>query len=199
MSMMNFAEAVDKVIAENTEETTEKDNPLGPPRYNEENQNLIIGDVEWSNDDVERFVQARRLRIIKAYDKSVTEEEFVLLDPDRQANYLATLRDLEKQIHTNKKLKQDEQSSAARDNALAQILQQAVTTRRHEYNQSRQNAPQASQPTFDSTKLPPKTLIPGETDIGDLGETYEDYQARRALAGHQDPLSPEFSQLGGEE
>lgn len=140
----------------------------------------------FTQDDYLKFAQHHRIRYVKATLEAVGGDEGVAtLDPDRQANYLAALRDIEKQVFVQQKLKQDEESNEVRNNAIAALI---VNAARSADIAATRAAKGENKVDLDPSKLPVKQLIDGETTIGDRIETYSDYKARTGQSS-LDPLS----------
>lgn len=159
-----------------TSETTEQTNTVERPTDT---------DIEWSHDDYLKFAQYHRVNFVKAVVNTMqTPEGLVELDPDRQANYLAALRDIEKQVFVQQKLKQDADNNDARNNLIATIIVEQA--RNADIAKTRQAT--NPQDTLDASKLPMKNIIPGETSIGDSSENYADFMGRTSGQGNQDPL-----------
>ena len=142
---------------------------------------------QFSNEDYLRFVQARRLNFIKGVEAAVeTSEGLATLDPDRQSNYLAALRDIEKQVITLDKMKQDQASDKERNKIIAEAILEAARTSAKE--QAQRFAGMGGK-IPDPSVIPQKKLIPGETQIGDHIENYSEYKTRTGLLSDPDPLS----------
>lgn len=137
---------------------------------NEQNENTLE-QVDFTQEDYLRYAQAKRLAFIRAIDKACKDEDLATLDPDRQANYLAAIRDIEKQVFVLQKLKQEEETNTIiRDAAIADLIL------RSSKEQAIRRAKTVEIPNPDV--LPVKPLIPGETEIGDKIENYEQYLNR---------------------
>ena len=158
-------------------------------RYTKMNDNnqLEMESVEYSHEDYLKYAQSRRLRFIRGIEKACgSDEALATLDPDRQSNYLAAIRDIEKQVLTLQKLKQEEQSDEARNATIAALILKQATA----IDSKRNNTVVTTETILPSADLlPVKQLIPGETDIGDRIENYQEYRARTGLSSNQDPLS----------
>lgn len=138
--------------------------------------------TEWSHDDYLKFAQGHRVNFVRAVVNTMqTPEGLVELDPDRQANYLAALRDIEKQVFVQQKLKQEADNNDARNNIIASIIVEQA--RKADIERTRQST--NPQETLDPSKLPFKQLIPGETSIGDSAENYDEYLSRTGSAPSQ--------------
>lgn len=137
---------------------------------NEQNENTLE-QVDFTQEDYLRYAQAKRLAFIRSIDKACKDEDLATLDPDRQANYLAAIRDIEKQVFVLQKLKQEEETNTIiRDAAIADLIL------RSSKEQAIRRAKTVEIPNPDV--LPVKPLIPGETEIGDKIENYEQYLNR---------------------
>lgn len=138
----------------------------------------------YTNEDYLRFTQARRVQFVKAIESAVGDEEgLATLDPERQSNYLKALSDLDKQVLSIQKLKQEEQNNDAHNAAIASLILDA--TRRVS---SQRNQLNTASVIPDGSMLPVKTLVPGELDIGDRIETFQEYKSRTGLSASQDPV-----------
>lgn len=142
--------------------------------------------------DYKEFAQARRINFIQRIEKA-TEGELERLEPDDKGHYLAAIRDVEKQALVIEKMRQDkelamlrlkadEQNSAAVNQNIATLLN---TIARNKGNPSTLLNNQIDEP--DITKIPQKSLIEGETMIGDQLETYQQFQKRTGFDTGLDP------------
>ena len=158
------------------------------------NDTTVTEQVTYSQEDYLLFAQTRRIRFVQAMENACGGSEgLATLDPERQSNYLAAIRDVEKQTLTlakmkqdkdlaEQRMKQDEKNDEARNAAIAAlILNQAKNI-----NVSRSRN---SNPVPDASQLPVKPLIAGETDIGDRIENYQEYRNRTGQRDDLDPLS----------
>ena len=145
------------------------------------------GMPQFSHEDYLRFVQARRLNFIKGVEDAVESAEgLATLDPDRQSNYLAALRDIEKQVLTLDKMKQDQASDKERNKIIAEAILEAA--RNNAKEQAHRFVGMGGK-IPDPSAIPQKQLIPGETQIGDHIENYSEYKTRTGLLHDPDPLS----------
>lgn len=147
-----------------------------------ENTTLELDGIEYSRQDYLNFTQARRIRFAQAIESATgTPEDLAKLDPDRQANYLAALNAIDKQVIDMMKLEQDKESNDAQNNMIAEL----ITKRAVDRNIQRSRESQGIMP--DPTLLPSRTLIAGETDIGDRIEDYRQFRSRTGQEDHQGP------------
>lgn len=158
----------------------------------EQNNGLDIDGVVYTQEDYLNFAQARRVKFIQAVESAAgTPEDLARMDPERQGNYLAAIRDLEKQVISLKKLEQDKESTDAQNNMVAEYLIQAAAKREVELRERKpQPTPESRGIMPDPSLLPSRTLIPGETEIGDRIENYREYKIRTGQVDHQDPHDP---------
>lgn len=158
----------------------------------EQNNGLDIDGVVYTQEDYLNFAQARRVKFIQAVESAAgTPEDLARMDPERQGNYLAAIRDLEKQVISLKKLEQDKESTDAQNNMVAEYLIQAAAKREVELRERKpQPTPESRGIMPDPSLLPSRTLIPGETEIGDRIENYREYKIRTGQVNHQDPHDP---------
>lgn len=155
----------------------------------DDKQGLELDGVVYNREDYLAFTQARRIRYAQAVEAAAgTLEDLAKLDPDRQANYLSALKDIDKQVIDLMKLEQDKESNDAQNNIIAEL----ITKRAVERNVQRSREAQGVMP--DPSLLPTRTLIPGETEIGDRVENFQEFRARTGQGDHLGQDDP----FGGE-
>lgn len=139
------------------------------------------GEVEYTQEQYLKFAQSRRVGFIQAVEKACeTPEGLATLDPDRQSNYLAAIRDIEKQVLVLRKLEQDKQNNDQTNAAIAAFILEQAKSRNVEASRTKPVIP-------DISLIPEKPLIEGETVIGDQIENYREYKQRTGHLGSQDP------------
>lgn len=142
----------------------------------------------YTHDEYLAFAQSRRLKFVQAMEKACQSDEgLATLDPDRQSNYLAAIRDIEKQVFTQQKLKQEEEDSEVRNAMIAALIVKQAAS-----NNVQRSQRQVNQIIPDPTTIPQKKLIPGETEIGDRIENYREYKLRTGQGDNLDPEFPSF-------
>lgn len=158
---------------------------------NKQYDTLDLGDIpEFSENDYLRFAQAKRIQFIRSVDAiAESPEALARLDPDRQANYLAAIRDLEKQVQVKQKMEQDERANTAQDALIADMVLKFAKKincgKSAELNPIREVTDILPDPNL----IPTKNLIPGETMIGDPKENYQEWLKRTGRPGSEDDPS----------
>lgn len=143
-----------------------------------------IQDYAFTHEEVLLFAQANRIRFVQAVRKECGGDEgLVGLDPERQANYLRTLDQIAKQALDIQKLKQDKENNEAQNDFIASIIVESA--RKRNIERSRQAEQRAIIPN--PASLPVKSLVNGETHIGDRIENYQEYMLRTGQGESPDP------------
>lgn len=149
----------------------------------------------FTQDEYLQFVQMKRIRFIDSIEKAVeTEEGLATLDPDRQSNYLAALRDIEKQVLTKEKMENDKTANAAATEAIAAMIVEQHRRLSSERAKRFQEEKLGITKTIDQlipdpeTAIPKKSLLKGETEIGDHIENFREYKLRTGHHIDQDPF-----------
>lgn len=147
---------------------------------NKQYDTLDLGDIpEFSEDDYLRFAQAKRIQFIRSVDAiAESPEALARLDPDRQANYLAAIRDIEKQVQVKQKMAQDERISSEQDSLIADMVLNFAKKANSQANVNKSMVKDVAEIIPDVNLIPTKQLIPGETMIGDPKENYQEWLKR---------------------
>ena len=144
-----------------------------------------------THEDFLKLSQAIRLRFVKDVVNYCKEEgDLAKLDPDRQANLLKALADIEGQPLKLMKLKIEEDNSK-QDLQIAAML--VKSAREDNINRTRATATPVTVEDVlpPPTAIPVKPLIEGETVVGDQLEKFEEFRVRTGQVDPRDLLLPQ--------
>lgn len=124
----------------------------------------LIGEVEFSDDDILRYTQGIRKRFIDEQIQNGFSD-----DIKAQTILLTALADADRTALSNKKIGASEKVAASDRMvalAIARLRGQLGEVDPFEINED------GKVPTIDLNELPPTNAVPGETDIGISNENY---------------------------